>query len=200
MNRIGLTGLCQIDLPDHTIRLCDGGRIDWDGEVFRARDAEFGTIGSVEPLSEGASDEIVPLVLTLLPSSTAAAADLVQPAFQGSRVRLWLAEFDVASGMVVGDPTLRFDGELDQAALTLQLELELTVVAAVARLFELNIGNSLSPAFHKSVWPGETGHDQATGLSFPDAWGVEGAPMPASRTSGGGNLGGFDPFASGLAF
>jgi len=181
VNRISVAGLCKIELPDHTIRLCDGGRIIWGSEVYRARDADFGVIGSVEPLEEGDGDSLPPLTMTLLPSSTASAADLVQPAMQGSRVRFWIAEYDVDAGEVTGTPDLRFDGELDQATLDLQLQLELTVIAAAARLFELNIGNSLSPAFHKSVWPGETGHDQAVNLAFQDAWGVEAPPTAMSN-------------------
>src|SRR3546814_1850748 len=52
-------------------------------------------------------------------------------------------------------------------------EVAVSVVSLAERLFELNIGNSLNSAWHKSVWPGELGHDNATGLSIPVAWGVE---------------------------
>jgi hypothetical protein len=48
-----------------------------------------------------------------------------------------------------------------------------TVVPNTARLLERNIGNSLNSAFHKSIWPGETGHDNADGLGRQIAWGVE---------------------------
>lgn len=184
MNRIALTGLCKIELPSATIRLCDGGRIVWGSEVFTARSLDFGTIGSLEALAEGAQDELPPFELMLLPPSTAAAADLVQPTMQGSRVRFWIAEYSVATGQVTGTPDLRFDGELDQATLTQTVELALTIVSAAARLFESNIGNSLSSSFHKSVWPGETGHDQATGLGRPIAWGVE-APVQSFGTGSG---------------
>src|SRR3546814_7709774 len=60
-------------------------------------------------------------------------------------------------------------------------EVAVSVVSLAERLFELNIGNSLNSAWHKSVWPGELGHDNATGLSIPVAWGVE-----SPRSSGGG--------------
>src|SRR3546814_10142793 len=60
-------------------------------------------------------------------------------------------------------------------------EVAVSVVSLAERLFELNIGNSLNSAWHKSVWPGELGHDKATGLSLPVAWGVE-----SPRSSGGG--------------
>src|SRR3546814_14440890 len=60
-------------------------------------------------------------------------------------------------------------------------EVAVSVVSLAERLFELNIGNSLNSAWHKSVWPGELGHDNATGLSIPVAWGVE-----SPRSGGGG--------------
>jgi hypothetical protein len=181
MERIALTGLCKIELPSATIRLCDGGRIVWGAETFRGKDATFGTIGSLQPLREGVGDELQPLELTLLPPDTTAAASLVVPTFQGSRVRLWIAEYVVATGAVTGTPELKFDGELDQATLSLENVLELTVIPRAARLFELNIGNSLSPAFHKTIWPGETGHDNATGLGRPVAWGTSAPPATVNN-------------------
>ena len=183
MQQIALAGLCKIELPDETIRLCDGGRITWGSEVFMARNQTYGTIGALDSVGEGRADELPPIRMTLLPPSSTAAAVLVQPAHQGSRVRLWIAEYEIASQSVVGDPDLRFDGELDISTLDNQLNLQLTIIPAAGRLFELNIGNSLSPSFHKSVWPGETGQDNATGLGRPIAWGVQ-AP-PSTVQSGG---------------
>lgn len=188
MISIGLTGLCKIELPGHTIRLCDGGKITWGVETFKSRDEEFGTLSSIEAISEGAAEELPPLEMALVPPSTASAADLAQPAMQGSRVQMWLAEYDPATGAVLGTPERKFDGELDQVTLSLLLELRLTIIAAAARLFELNIGNSLSPAFHKSIWPGETGHDNATGLGRPVAWGVE-APIGTAVAGGASGFG-----------
>lgn len=176
MKRVAVTGLCKIELPSYTIRLCDGGLIKWGAETFTARDATYGAIGSLEPVREGAGDEMVPLEMLLLPPKTTAAAALVQPTMQGSRVRFWFANYVVDTSAVTGTPELKFDGELDQASLSMALELSLTITEAAARLFELNIGNSLNAAWHKSIWPGETGHDNATGLNRPVAWGVE-APV-----------------------
>jgi hypothetical protein len=187
MIQIGLTGLCKIELPGYTIRLCDGGRIKWGSETFVARDPEYGTLGSIEEISEGAGEELPPLELTLIPPDTAAAADLVQPTMQGSRVQLWLAEYNPVNSTVIGTPEAKFDGELDQAALTLQLQLTLSIIPAAARLFELNIGNSLSASWHKSIWSGETGHDEATGLTEKIAWGVE-APIGTAIGGGGGGV------------
>lgn len=61
----------------------------------------------------------------------------------------------------------------------------MTVVSAAERLFARNTGNGLSSAFQKSVWPGDTGHDNATGLGTPIAWGVEAPPSSGGGYSGG---------------
>lgn len=192
MNAVGLVGLCRIDLPAATIRLTDGGFVDWDGDIFTSRDAVFGTIGSIEPLSEGIEAEVPALEMVMIPAGTAAAADLSQPGFQRSRVRLWLAEYDRATGALSGEPDLLFDGQIDQTTLTggrSTRELAMTIVSSAERLFERNIGNSLSPSFHKSIWPGETGHDNATGLGAPVAWGAEAPPSTSAGYYGGGGGG-----------
>ena len=95
---------------------------------------------------------------------------------------------------VSGTPVRLFDGFLDQAKLVRgpdKFTLEISVVSLLEQLFELNIGNGLNPSFHKSVWPGETGEDQATGLVLADAWGVEAPPAAISPGYGGGGGGGF---------
>lgn len=193
MNRIGLTGLCKIELPDATIRLTDGGFIVWGGETYRSKDDVFGTIASIDELTEGVSSEVPALDIVMFPANTAAAADLSQPGFQRSRVTFWLAEFDRETGWLDGEPDVLFDGQIDQTALSCgrdSRELTMTIVSTAERLFERNIGNSLTSAFHKSIWPGETGHDNAAGLGKPVAWGVEAPPSTSAGYYGGGGFGG----------
>ncbi len=188
MRTVGLVGLCKIELPTATIRLTDGGFIQWGGELYVSKDNLFGTIASIDELSEGVEDEVPALEMSMIPSSTAAAADLSQPGFQRSRVRFWLAEFDRGTGLLDGTPDILFDGQIDQTSLRAgrdARELAMSIVSTAERLFEQNIGNSLSPSFHKSIWPGETGHDNATGLGKPVAWGVEAPPSTSSGYYGG---------------
>lgn len=189
--RIGLTGLMQIDLPERTLRLCDGGYFEFEGEIFRAKDEVFGTILSFEAMAEGVGDTIPALSLTLIPKDTTAAADLSRPGHQTARVRLWIAEFDVDTMEIVA-ASLQFDGQVDQSVLKVgraSRTLDLTVVSLMERIFEGNIGNTLNPSWHKSVWPGETGHDNATGLVLPVAWGAA-ASQGGGRGTGGGTRGG----------
>jgi hypothetical protein len=83
-----------------------------------------------------------------------------------------------------------FFGQIDQTVFKLgraTRDLAMTIVAKLERLFLRNEGNSLSPTFHKSVWPGETGHDNATGLVIPIAWGTE--STPGASTAGSASTG-----------
>lgn len=182
MNTISLIGLMKIELPVGDVRLCDGGFIEFDGETYRSADDAFGTIGSLEALGEGVGDEVPALELVLLPPGTSEPADLSQPGWQTSRVRFWIAEYDVDSGLLDGTPDLVFDGQLDRTMLSVgkdSRDLALSVVSLAERLFSRNTGNSLNPTFHKSVWPGELGHDNATGITRQIAWGT--ASPPGSR-------------------
>lgn len=193
MTTVALTGLIQIDLPERTLRYCDGGFFEFGGQTFRSSDPVFGTIGALHAMSEGVGDSVPALQLTLLPANDAAAADISKPGHQTARVRMWIAEYDISTG-VIGSSEVMFDGQIDQTVLTVgkgTKTLDVLVVSLAERLFEGNIGNTLNPTWHKSVWPGETGHDNATGLSKAVAWGVEsqrggGTSGGRSYTDGGG--------------
>lgn len=194
MQSLALIGLLKIELPDATVRLCDGGFVVFEGETYRSTDEVFGGIGSLQPLTEGIGEEIPALELTLNPAGASAPADLSQPGFQKSSVRLWVGEMDIDAGTLVGDPDLLFFGQIDQSVLRVgrsTRDLAMTIVSTLERLFMRNEGNSLSPVFHKSVWSGETGHDNATGLTVPVAWGVEKSrgASSAGGASGGGGFG-----------
>jgi hypothetical protein len=184
MRTVSLAGLLKIELPTATVRLCDGGLIRWSSETFTSKDATFGTIASLDALSEGVGDEVPALEMALNPTNSAVPSDLSQPGFQTARVRFWIAEFNTATGAVVGTPDLQFDGQIDQTKLAVGRDtrrLSMTIVSTAERLFNRAEGNSLSPAFHHGVWPGELGHDQATGLTIPVAWGAE-APVTGGQT------------------
>ena len=191
---LSIAGLIRIEFPSRTVRLCDGGFFVFGGETYLGEDAVFGNFASIEPLTEGVGDEVPALQLTLQPPGTTPAASLSQPGFQQSRVRCWVAEFNPATGAIIGTPDLTFEGQVDQTSIAVsrgERSLAISVVSTAERLFERNIGNTLSPTFHKSIWPGELGHDNAIGLKVPIAWGVAGSPAAGSGFGGGGgSLGG----------
>lgn len=185
MDRVCLSGLVEIALPDATIRLCDGAFVIWGEQTFDCEDDIFGTIGAIEAIEEGVGDELPALRLTFLPNSTAAAAQLSQPEYQGCRMRMWTAEVDLDTNAVVGTPSLEFDGQVDMTELVIDngsRALEMDIVPSAERLFIINEGNTLSPRFHKSLYPGELGEDNAIGIGVGVAWGT----ANAAQTYGGG--------------
>lgn len=184
-----LVGLMTIELPARTVRLCDGGFFVWGGNTYLSEDTVFGAVQSIDTLNEGVGDEIPALQLTFIPASTAAAGDLSQPGYQKSRVRFYIGEFNPTTGLLIGTPELHFDGQIDRTKLVSgrgSRLLEMEVVSSAERLFMRNEGNTLNPTWHKSVWPGELGHDNAINLTIPVAWGVEAPVRSVSSFNGGG--------------
>jgi hypothetical protein len=176
MQRLSFTGLCKIEFPIGDVLLCDGGFIDWGADRYLSSDPVFGVIAGLETINEGVGEEVPVFELMLLPPGETPASTLAAPGYQTSRVRFWLAEYDVDTGLLVGTPDLQLDGQIDQITLGFgpgTRTMSASTVPNTARLLERNIGNSLNSAFHKSVWPGEAGHDNADGLGRQIAWGVE---------------------------
>lgn len=188
MSVVAQSGLVQIDLPSATIRWAEGGLITWGGNIFRALDPVYGSVLAISGVKESHGNSLAPLELTIAPASLAAAVALTSPAVQGSRARFWRAGYDAATGQVTGTPEERFNGVIDEAVFSLNGELALTIISGPAMMIERDIGNYMTPAFHKSIWPDETGHDQATGLPQAVAWGSE---RPGGSAGSGSGLNGF---------
>jgi hypothetical protein len=74
-----------------------------------------------------------------------------------------------------------------------ELLISQTITQTLEVLFFKNNGNGLSPQYHKKLYPGETGHDQATGLVENDYWGTQGSSAIGSGASFGGGGGGASP-------
>jgi hypothetical protein len=181
-----LAGLIELQLPSRTVRLCDGGFVVWGGNTYLSSDSDFGTIESVEAISEGLGDEAPGARLTLLPTSTADAAALFQSSAQGKPIKFWLAEINRATGAVVGNPELLFWGIIDFMGIHLAKsarKVEVEFIAASERLFLVREGNVLSPRFHQNAWPGELGFDHCTGNGIQVPWGTNG-PSRGSIYSG----------------
>jgi len=180
-------GAVSIQLPSAQVNLLDGaGVVTFGGRTYRGLDATYGTLASIEDLSEGTGDEAPSLSITLLPSGDAAAADLASATMQGSPVLIHIGAVDPASGAPIPDPQLIFVGELDVPRLTSKengRELEYEVVSVFERLFEVDEGARLSPGFHKSIWEGELLFDDITGVTQTFYWGVEGANSVGAVTA-----------------
>jgi hypothetical protein len=190
---ITAVGLAKLELPGHTILQCDGGVVDWGSDHYTAEDANFGVIHSIEEAEESIGDEAPGGKLTFLPKDAAAAATLSSPAYQNSRMRFYFAEVTRATGAVSGTPILVGDMRLDTTTLRFPKGgrlLDIEFITSAERLMNVEDGNVLSPRFHKSVWPGELGLDNATGIELTKAWGVAGPPRGSVNT-GSSSSGGF---------
>lgn len=185
----GLTWLLRLSMPSGAVFLTDGGITTWAGDTYRATHPVIGGFSQVSEVTESIGNELPELEILFAPPSNAALTPLQAGAFARSAVRLWLAEFNPSTGAVVGTPDLRFAGRMDtlrQGFGLRQLNIVLSCVPETELLFFTDDGNGLSSEFHKSIYPGETGHDQATGLVTPVAWGVGVSRNVFSSGSGGG--------------
>lgn len=191
--RVGLTGLLKIELPSHTVLLTDGGVTEWAGDTYTAYDEVLGSLASIDTIAEGVSGEIPALELQFASPGPVAVSSLSDGAIQQSAVRLWVAEFDVETGEVIGTPELRFIGFVDQPQVSFafrQFTVTITAVPQLELLFFKDTGNGLSSTFHKALYAGELGHDNASGLTIPIAWGVASPPRGGTSFGGGGAGGG----------
>ena len=191
---IGYIGLLKIELPTHTAFLSDGGFLVYDGDTYKSSDSVLGSLQSVEPMGEGRTGAIPSLDLTFnIPNSTAITA-FTTGTLQRSELRLWLAKYTVETGLISGDPELQYIGQLDQPLVKISRGEYIVSISTVPKaewLFERDTGNTLSSSFHKSLYAGETGHDNATGLSISAAWGVEKPATSRASIGGSGGIGGF---------
>ncbi len=197
-----IAGLIEMTLPGYTVRLCDGsGTVSMGGNIYSGSDDRFGTLAAVSPITSGEGNAAPALDFTFLPADGAAASDLSSPTFQGSRVRLWLAVIDMATGLVIGNAERVFFGLIDTTELKIgrgTRELNIQCVSGFERMFANNEGQRLSDAFHQSIWPGELGLSNVTGVTKNVPWGVESPPRAITYGSGsGGGAGGAPSWRSG---
>lgn len=175
----------QLPAPAAALRLMAGsGFLVWGAKTFLGEDPTFGTLGSIDAIEDGTGDEAPAIGFTMFPPDNATAAQLASPTYQGSPVYVWLAGIYPATGTLVPDPYLLFAGELDQPTLTIdrgQRQIDFDCVSAFERLLEDDEGARLTDAFHQSIWPGETGFANVTGIEKTVYWGTA-TPAGAVQT------------------
>lgn len=186
---ITLVGLAQLDFPDRTVRLTDGGTAKMDGNVFASKDAVFGTIAQADEIEQAMGDAATDGGLSLYIPQDTPLATVYDPALQLSRVQLWQGEKDSATGEVlVADRLL--DGLVDQVSWEpIERKLTLTLMDRGERLFMVNRGNTCSSSWHQKVFPGERGFDNCNDVKFQKAWGTAGPPR-GTTSAGGARAGG----------
>lgn len=193
---VTVAGMIRMDVPGHTVRLCDGSAvINVGGDPYTGEDSVFGVIGGISQVDSGVGDSAPALDVSFLPPSTSALAEISSPAFQGSRVRMSVAVVDPDAGTVVGSPQQVFFGLIDTCAAELARGVRSATqqwVSGFDRLFANQEGQRLADTFHQNIWPGELGLSNVTGITVKDAWGTAGPNSGAFYGGGRTYYGGED--------
>ncbi|CAM3128191.1 hypothetical protein [Brevundimonas diminuta] len=187
-----LVHLLKIELPGKTIRLVDGsGFVLWGAESYTAEDADFGKIAGFGEFTEAEGTEAPRQTVQLLPTGNAAIAALTAPNAQGSPVTIYAAAIDRQTGQVIGEPDVRFVGELDDAGFnhaqnSSLLELELATIWE--RLFDDNEGHRWNDAFWTYLYGANArAFQHVTNAGQKLFWGYNGPSSGSGGSYGGGN-------------
>jgi len=170
--------LVRLDLPGGAACLTDGGFVVYDAgegegpETYIGRHPDYGTIDSIGNARDGAEAQTTRIDFAILPASDVAAAALASPSIQGVRVQWWEGAIDRATGHLIGNPELKFDGELDKARFSVGDRWVLTLECGTQaeRQLEPNADWRLNNAFHRLIWPGELGLQYVDGVTRKKEW------------------------------
>jgi len=168
----------RVDLPGGPLCLTDGGFSVHDAgegqgpETYIDEHPLYGVLDSVPSIKDGAEAETTRLDIVILPGTDTGAAALASPSIQGVRVQWWEGVIDWNTGGLLGQPLLKFDGELDRARLTVgeSWSLVLECGTQAERQLEPNEDWRLNDAFHRLCWPGEMGLANVTNVTVKDEW------------------------------
>lgn len=170
--------LIRFDLPGGPLCLTDGGFVVFDAgdgegdEVYLGTDPVYGSLGSVPAIKDGSEAQTTRLDIVILPASDIAAAALAAPTLQGVRVQWWEGAIDRATGLLIGEPELKFDGEFDRARFSVGGSWALTMECGTQaeRQLEPNADWRLNHSFHSLVWSGEKGLIFVDGVTKKKVW------------------------------
>jgi len=184
---IGLFVAVEIQHPVGTIRLLPGaGVIVFNGHTFVGHDDSYGSLGAIDISADGQGNEAPTAQIAVNVADITVGPALSSATAQGSPVAVYVGAFNPATGLVIGQPDLRFYGEIDtidwnrgaDGAPSLQIE----AVSGFERFFENDEGNRLNDTYHQSVWPGELGLEYMTMVLDQIPWGIAGAKPPLTHS------------------
>src|SRR3546814_11671339 len=85
-----------------------------NGNLYKGEDATFGTLAAISTLSEEIGEEAPEISIELYPPNASAMATLCNPNMQGSQVSIFVGAVDPTSGLIIGQPEVKFLGEIDE--------------------------------------------------------------------------------------
>lgn len=164
--------LVRIDLASGPVCLTDGGEVAYGGETYHGRHPVHGVLSSVSSIKDGAEPETTTIDVVILPDDDTSAAELGNPATQGARVQIWEGAIDTATGLLIGEPKLKFDGEIDRPRFSVGESWAMTLECGTQaeRQLEDNADWRLNHAFQSKVWPGDNGLVNVTGVLVKTEW------------------------------
>ena len=170
--------LVRLDMAGGAVGLTDGGIVvfvagEGDGpEPYISHHPVYGALAALPAIKDGAEAQTTRIDLTLLPASDTAAAVLASPTTQGTRVQWWEGAVDPESGLLIGVPELKFEGEIDKARFQVSDSWSLTLECGTQaeRQLEPNADWRLNNGFHQLIWPGELGMSFVDGVTRKKEW------------------------------
>jgi|GEM_PF-576288 len=188
--------LVRMELRSGVVRLTDGGFAVYGGELYLAAHPGIGSLDTIGQLTEGGSGTTTRSELMINAESDVAVAALADPLNQTGLVQWWEGSIDPATGLLIGQPLLKFQGQYDKARFSVD-ESSWSVVIECGTESELqlipNTDWRANDAMHRKIW-GELGHANVSRLTDADYWRTEapsgaiGSSRPAPVGGGGGGL------------
>lgn len=183
----------EITLPAGTYRITSGGQVTFGGNTYAGHDDDLGALSYVGSIDDGgertaALPEIGLEVFTGTGINALTATDA-----QGSPWVLYWGLVDPSTGAVVGTPVTVISGALNIVTLEISASRRSAVIESYSEEQFLLLPNqhaALSDAFHRQVWPGETGLNNVSGGAKDIYWRASEPPRSISGGGGGGGFGG----------
>jgi len=170
--------LVRFDMAGGAICLTDGGFVYFDAgegdgpELYLDPHPVYGSLDSIGSIKDGAEAQTTRIDIGVLPPSDVAVAALASPSTQGTRVQWWEGAIDHASGQLIGQPELKFDGEIDKPRFQVGASWVLTLECGTQaeRQLEPNADWRLNDAFQQTVWVGDLGLIFVDGVARKKEW------------------------------
>lgn len=171
---VSVFGALTIGVGVDTIRLLDGSdELVIAGNTYSG-ESTYGKWNALDKFQDGTGDSAPSIVISMTPADDSSILALSGPEMQGKVAQVHFGAVDQTTGLIIGDPYLLFDGEVDITRYIFgerTSEIEFECVGGMDRLFFNDEGIRLVPSFHVQVWPGETGMNHVTGIRTTIYWG-----------------------------
>ncbi len=170
--RIDMAGIAGRSGP---LCLLDGaGQVTINGEIYYGKDEFFGSIDSIDEVTDTEGEEAPEFSISILPPTTSSTAVLSSPAMQGREVRVLVGALNPVTGLTIGQPELKRIGEIDVPSISFSLGkklLELQCNSVFERFFEIEEGARAQDGWHQLFHPGELGFSHVTDAGKNLYWG-----------------------------